>query len=144
MTNYRDPVDIGLTFLLECDDQKLAEIFHFFFKAVVIPDNLQTKPESLEFLQLMEEAPELRERIKAIRIALQQELEKKISEIKNEYHKFQEENTTAKKRIEELKRENDRLEKAIDEKTKEISVLTAHLNEKRKQIEKMLTAKKTG
>jgi len=142
MNNWKNPGDIELASLLQCNDRKLSEIFHFFFKLVVTSANGHHKQEALEFLQLMEEAPELREKIKKIRAASQQELERKISELKNEYHKIQEKNSEIKKSLDELNRENGRFEKEIDEKAKEVTLLTATLEEKQKQIEKMLTGEK--
>lgn len=137
MNNYINPVDIEFDYLLKCDNQKLSEIFHFFFKAVVEPKNDQVKQEAFEFLLLMEEAPELRKRVGDIRGGIQKKMEEKMQEIKTTLEKTDREKTDLQKWLNQLKQEHKQIEHEIDQKKRKIAQMRNDLEITRKQVKEI-------
>ncbi len=142
MNNYINPVDIEFEYLLNCDNQKLSEIFRFYLKAVVEPENDQVKQEAYDFLLLMEEAPELRKRVGEIRGGIQSKLEEKIEQLKSTLAEANRVKEGNQKKLKVLKQKHEQLNREIDEKKSEIAEMTENLKITREQVKEMSNSEK--
>lgn len=137
MNHYKNPVDIEFEYLLKCDNQELSEIFHFYFNAMLESENEQEKQEAKYFLLLMEEAPELRERIVNIRAGIQEKMEEKMQELEATFKEIEREKPDLQKWLNRLQQEHKQIEHEIDQQKRKIAQIKNDLDITRKQVKEI-------
>lgn len=139
---HTPPGKISYQELLDSDMPALNRIFRRYLEYAVNGSSHLNREESQEMLFLMEEAPELKEKIKQVKLDIHKGLEKKISALENILDERQDKKNELNRRMLKLKNQHQQAMAQKEKKEKQLTQTLQKLEQTRKQQKKAETSDK--
>lgn len=133
----------GFRELSACGEKELSRIFRRLLDEAVKGTDDAEKEEAREMLMMMEGAPELRERVRQVRVGIQTEMEKNKRRLENQLADYNNNKADVRHRLLQLKAQLRQLITEKQTKEKKCGELIKHLEDTRTQVEEIKNSEKT-